>query len=511
MTTSLIHGGALTPLQDASVERLAPIRALLADVGFTESAVCSRVGAESIYDFNAIHEGREIALELNDQLDVLIRLFMDAELVERAAIERILGAEALQTLEGAGFIATAASDSSRCHGEFLLYPTASLWIASDFTIIPGEATAHLADDAVYPAASKNTRHFLSSLPKTPCENFLELCAGTGIAALVASKYSTHTWATDITARATAFARLNIALNGITNCSAAQGDLYDAVPGQTFDRIAAHPPYMPSLEQKYIFRDGGDDGEQVTRRIIAGLSTYLRPGGRFYGTCILTERTNAPVEQRLRAMLGDRESEFDVLVLTYRTFDPTDYYFKLALQGRASLDEVVQRHEIFRSLSVEQIIYSSMVIERHAEPRPSYTARRQVGQGVGIQEVDRLMAWKAESNAPHSLERLVEAPLLASPHARMRLEHALEGDRWVAKECLVFNAVPFVVEAKVPAWSATIIARADGQRTTRDHLDFLKKSGVIPAQVPELEFAQFIRSLVDGGFLLLSQHPAKGPD
>jgi methylase of polypeptide subunit release factors len=503
MTTSLIHGGALTPLQETSAERLAPLRALLADAGFTESEVCGRTGAESIYSFTTIQEGRAVALELNDKLDVLIRLFMDAELVERAGIQRILGAEGLRTLESTGFISTAISDPSRCNAEFLLYPTASLWMASDFTVIPGNPEAKLAEDAVYPAASKNTRHFLSSLPKSPCENFLELCAGTGIAALVASKYAKHTWATDITPRATAFARLNIALNDIPNCTAAQGDLYDAVPGQTFDRIAAHPPYMPSLEQKYIFRDGGDDGEQITRRIIAGLPEYLRPGGRFYCTCILTERTNAPIEQRLRAMLGDAHSEFDILALTYQTFDPTDYYFKLALRGRASLQEVVQRHEIFQALSVEQIIYSSMVIERHAKPRPPYTARRQVGQGVGTKEIDQLMAWKAASNEPDSLQRLVEARLLASPHSRMRLEHALEGDRWAAKECLLFNAVPFVVEAKVPTWSASILARADGQRTTRDHLDFLKKSGVIPAEVPELEFAQFIRSLVDGGFLLLS--------
>ena len=500
MTTSTIHGGSLTPLQDATAERLAPMRTLLTDAGFTESAVCSRVGIPSIYDFETVREGRTTGAELNDKLDVLIRLFMDAELVERAAIERILGVDGLRTLEGAGFITTAASDSNRCHSEFLLYPTASLWIASDFTVTPDNPAAQLPHDAVYPAASKNTRHFLSSLPKAPCEHFLELCAGTGIAALVASKFATHTWATDITARATAFARLNIALNNISNCTAAQGDLYEAVPGQTFDRIAAHPPYMPSLEQKYIFRDGGDDGEQITRRIIAGLSTYLRPGGRFYCTCILTERTDAPIEKRVRGMLGAQESEFDILLLTYRSFDPTDYYFKLALQGRASLQEVVQRHEIFQSLSVEQIIYCSMVIERHGAVRPSYTARRQVGQGVGTKEVDRLMAWKADSNAPDALPRLVDSRLLASPHARMRLEHTLEGEGWVAQECLVFNAVPFVVEAKVPAWTATIIARADGRRTTREHLEFLKRSGVMPPQVPELEFAQFIRSLVDGGFL-----------
>ena len=83
MTTSLIHGGSLTPLQEASAERLAPMRALLADAGFSERAVCSRAGAESIYDFDTIYEGRTTGLELNDKLDVLIRLFMVEPTVAR--------------------------------------------------------------------------------------------------------------------------------------------------------------------------------------------------------------------------------------------------------------------------------------------------------------------------------------------------------------------------------------------------------------------------------------------
>lgn len=502
-TNSLIHGGSLTPLLDATAKQLAPLRALLAEADFTESAVCSRVGIDAIYNFESIREGRTTGVELRDKLDVLIQLFMDVELVERAAIERILGADGLQALEGAGIITSAASDASRCHAEFLLYPTASLWIASDLNVDPNEPGAPIADDAVYPAVSKNTRHFLSSLPRTRCDHFLELCAGTGIAALIASKFASHTWATDITARATAFARFNIALNGIDNCTAGQGDLYDAVlPGQTFDRIVAHPPYMPSLEQKVIFRDGGDDGEQITRRIIAGLPEYLRPGGRFYCTCMATERAGAPVESRIRTMLGQQESEFDVVVLTYRSFDPTDYYFQLALKGRATLDEVVTRHQIFQSLTVEKFVYCSMVIERHAESesRPAYTVRRQVGQGAGTDDAERLMAWKASGTAPDSLERLVDAPLRASPHTRMRVEYTLQGDRWTATENLFGTITPYVVEAKCPPWTGTLIARCDGTLTTRDHLQLLKSAGAVPQTVPETEFAQFIRTLVDGGFI-----------
>ena len=501
MTTPEIQSLSLPPLKSVTADELAPLRDLLAGADFTESNVCRRTGIDSIYNFESIREGRTTGIDLRDKLDLLIRLLMDVEIVERAEVERLLGAEGLQTLENVGVVINDPSDPSRCHAEFLIYPTASLWIASDLNVDPTDpGGAGLADESVYPAITKNTRHFLSSLPRTPCENFLDLCAGTGIAALIASKYATHTWATDITERATAFARFNIALNEVTNCTTAQGDLYEAVPGETFDRIVAHPPYMPSLEQKFIFRDGGDDGEQITRRIIAGLPEYLRPGGRFYCTCILTERTGAPVENRIRAMLGEKESEFDVLVLTYRTFDPTDYYFQLALRGRASLQEVVQRHEIFQSLSVEKLIYCSMVIERHADPRPSYTARRQAGQGVGTDEVERLMTWKADSTKPDALVRLVESRLLASPHTHMRIEHTLQGEGWVGKESVFATVNPFVVEAKCPPWTGTLIARSDGQRTTRDHLQFLKASGVVPPQLPETEFAQFIRSLVDGGFL-----------
>jgi methylase of polypeptide subunit release factors len=69
--------------------------------------------------------------------------------------------------------------------------------------------------------------------------------GTGIAALVAAqKDAAHAWAFDITARATHFAEFNRRLNAIPNVTAAEGDLYAPAGGQTFDRIVAHPPYLP---------------------------------------------------------------------------------------------------------------------------------------------------------------------------------------------------------------------------------------------------------------------------
>jgi methylase of polypeptide subunit release factors len=479
------------------------LRNLLAAAGFTARAVCARTAIESIYDFRSIREGRTSGVELKDRLDLLIRLYMDVELVERSTVDAFLSGDEVTLLEGLGLLSTYRGDPRLCHAAVLLYPTESLWIISDLNVAPtGPADTVLSDDSVYPAVTKNTRHFLSSLPKTPCDNFLELCAGTGIAALLAAKYARHAWAADITERSTRFAEFNAALNGIENFTAVQGDLYQPVAGQLFDRIVAHPPYMPSLEQKYIFRDGGDDGEQVTRRVIAGLPAHLRPGGRLYCTCMLTERRGARAEARVRAMLGTGEADFDVVLVSFRNFEPTEYYFQLALQGRASLEEVVQRHHIFRDLEVESLLYCSMVIQRKADARPAFTTRRQAGQGLGTKDVEQLLQWEAAMASVGDPGWLIDARPLASPHCRLRLDQSLRQGAWTSEQSLLSTTVPFAVEAKCPAWTATLVARCDGQRTTREHVEFLKDSGMVSREVPESELMLLIRSLIAGGFLHL---------
>ena len=92
----------------------------------------------------------------------------------------------------------------------------------------------------------------------------------------------------------------------------------------FDVIAAHPPYVPAEETELVFRDGGADGEQITRRIVAGLADHLNPGGLFYLECMLTDRAGEPIEQRVRRMLGPLEEEFDVFVVRGGGADPKSH-------------------------------------------------------------------------------------------------------------------------------------------------------------------------------------------
>ncbi|MBV9949964.1 MAG: peptide chain release factor N(5)-glutamine methyltransferase, partial [Myxococcales bacterium] len=87
-----------------------------------------------------------------------------------------------------------------------------------------------------------------------------------------------------------------------------GDLFDAVdPGVLFDVISANPPYIPSGEMDGLQADvrlfepraaldGGSDGLDLLRRIVAGAAGHLSPGG------VLALEVGAGEAHAVRALL-----------------------------------------------------------------------------------------------------------------------------------------------------------------------------------------------------------------
>jgi release factor glutamine methyltransferase len=113
---------------------------------------------------------------------------------------------------------------------------------------------------------------------------LELCAGTGLAAIMAAgAHGGRATTVDVSRRAQLTARLNGLLNGVP-VSARRGDLLAPVAGETFDLIVSNPPYVPATDDALPTRgpergwDAGRDGRAVLDRICAEAPAHLRPGG-----------------------------------------------------------------------------------------------------------------------------------------------------------------------------------------------------------------------------------------
>jgi release factor glutamine methyltransferase len=118
----------------------------------------------------------------------------------------------------------------------------------------------------------------------PGGSVLELCAGTGLAAIMAARaHGGRATTVDVSRRAQLTARLNGLLNGVP-VSARRGDLLDPVAGETFDLIVSNPPYVPAASDELPGRgparawDAGRDGRAFLDRICAQAPAFLAPGG-----------------------------------------------------------------------------------------------------------------------------------------------------------------------------------------------------------------------------------------
>lgn len=123
------------------------------------------------------------------------------------------------------------------------------------------------------------------------ERVLDLCTGSGCLAILASQtfYNATVDAVDISKDALAVAARNVADYGLEDrVSLYQGNLFDAVEDERYDLIITNPPYVDAdgmaglprecLHEPSIAFDGGADGLDLVRRILADAKRHLTPQG-----------------------------------------------------------------------------------------------------------------------------------------------------------------------------------------------------------------------------------------
>lgn len=500
------------PLRIGSNEEFAALRSSLKQLDYNEASICRRTGIESIYNFRTIREGRETGIAVEDALDALIRLLMDEEVLSEADLRRFLGPDVLECMKVLGVVQPAEAKPDAWYAPVVLYPVAGLYTVSDRTFAPGGTEPRkLPADVVYAAITENTGRFISMLPRDPCEDFLDLCAGTGIGALVAGRdFAKRAWAADLGLRCTHFADFNGRLNGLGNFEAVQGDLYEAAGERTFDRIVAHPPYVPSKDRELLFRDGGEDGEEILARIIRGLPKHLRPGGSFYGITAATDRENEPFEQRIRRWLGESQSEFDVLLVEIEYQRRPDALLQAVVQAKGRLGKLGPTSELFRKLKVTGTFYGVMLLQRRGGRGEVATARVQKAQRAGAEAVEWFRRFETAATEPGFLSSLGASRPRMSRHLKLQVTHTPQDGGLLPSEFLLRSAYPFDYEAKIEPWVAGLVGSCDGVRTAREIFQQFRAEDVISPDMSEQEFAGVLRLLASVGFLELSDFPLPEP-
>ncbi|MCQ2004946.1 50S ribosomal protein L3 N(5)-glutamine methyltransferase [Rhizobium sp. NRK18] len=123
------------------------------------------------------------------------------------------------------------------------------------------------------------------------ESAVDICTGSGCLAVIAAKFfpMASVDAVDLSADALEVAKLNLAEHEVEDqVELHQGDLFAPLAGRTYDLIITNPPYVdhealdgypPEFRaEPQMAHDGGADGLDLVRQILADAPAHLNPGG-----------------------------------------------------------------------------------------------------------------------------------------------------------------------------------------------------------------------------------------
>lgn len=315
-------------VNNSDVPALREAIAKLARIGYAEMAVRERLGLPDLIDLHwrSVPIYRAERLSAREPLDLAIELFLLQGVLSKNELDKLFVSSEQDALVRTELLAIDKTGSACARAS--LFPVGDRLIFSDhawpelphpgLTTVPHDHVMYIGADSRELARCTFRRSFRSAL---------DLCTGSGIHALLASAHSERVTAVDINERAARCTRFNALVSGAANLEVRIGDLLEPVKlerlkKERFDLITANPPFVPSPVNTLGFRDGGRSGEDIQKRIVAGLPDHLAPGGVAQMTTELGEREGEPLINRLREWLSG--APMDIHILRLREYPAAKY-------------------------------------------------------------------------------------------------------------------------------------------------------------------------------------------
>jgi len=300
-------------VDDADVPGLRAAISKLAALGYSETGISNCLGLQDLegLQWRLVSIYRSERLAGRERLALAIDLLLLQGALPPDELGRLFDTSEADVLIRAGVLAIDRSGVARSR--------ASLFPFGDNLIFSDHAWPHLPHPGYVTVPSDqvmwiglDSRHLAYCTSRRPIRNALDLCTGSGIHALLAAVHTERVLAIDINPRAACCTRFNAAVSGAANLEVAVADLYEGARGERFDLITANPPFVPSPLNSLGFRDGGRSGEDILKRIVAGLPQHLAPGGVAQIITELGERDDESLVLRLRQWLSGAAMDIHIL-------------------------------------------------------------------------------------------------------------------------------------------------------------------------------------------------------
>jgi len=479
-------------------------REALAEAGYAEKTIAKVMGSIRIAVSRLAGEMPALLRRTADSTPVhtLIRLFFLEAPVDRDAAAEALAPSSLESWQEAGLL---RESDGKVEAAVRIVPVGDLWMASDrlrdmhaggrqdFVTGVGGSSLLLANVAIHGAPRK----------------VLDLGTGCGILALRAAADAGFVIATDKNGRALEFVRFNASLNGVSNVDCREGNLFDPVAEERFDRIVCNPPYVISPSGRYVFRDSGVRGDEFCRRILREAVSFLEPSGLIQMVCNWPRTPGHTERDWLEETLAGMGC--DAIAWIGAREDPSTYA-NTWIEDTESPGDAERKSRLYdqwvkylEDEHIEEVTYGLIAVRRsrsgdgwvHFDDSPDEFLGPS-GEFVlrGFEQQDFVRST--------SDDRLLDESFRVAPDLRLERRYRPEDGQWAVEQATVSLA-------RGPAWSvridsavAALVLACDGSRPLRSlFVDVAKRMGV------EMERAvpgglAVVRRLLERGFLLRAE-------
>jgi methylase of polypeptide subunit release factors len=399
-----------------------------------------------------------------------------------------------------GLLRPAAKNPALLVCPVWLYPVEDFVLASDRCNDPDGGLLTPPADVVFPAIYAGTLRFLELLPEAPGAEALDLCGGSGIGALHLSHTARVCVTSDLTERSTLFAEFNARLNGV-RIESLCGDLYAPVNGRCFDLISAHPPFVPTIGDTMIYRDAGETGETVTRRIIEGLPGHLRLGGTAVIVCVACDRECVKFEQSVQEWLGDARDEFDIVFGLERILQVGEVVGALCKQGQQFGDDAERElYSRIKRARIQQFVYGALFLRRHAQRPGNEPTRVSLTPAGRAADFERLLAWQKLRCRPDLFEWLAASRPQLPPRLMLTVRHLVKDGELVPEDFVFSIEDGFAAALRPDAWIVPLLARLNGRHTVWEVFEAAQEADELPKGFSLEPFLGLVRRMIDLGLL-----------
>ena len=487
-------------LQIATADDYGRLREVFDRGGYTDEAVRSRLRVENLRllsgrDMNDLLE----ATAEGTPLDVLIRLFLLGTDVAADATRHALEPTDLCEWSNIGLVRV---EGESVWAELQIVPLENMLLAFDH---PRQVNSGLRENHVMGVGSSTLT--LSNLTvRRHSARTLDLGTGCGFLGLVAAAHSDHVLAVDCNPRAVELARFNAGLNGLENVECREGDLFEPVAGCRFELVVSNPPFVISPENRYIYRDSGMKGDEITQRIVREAPDYLSEGGFCQILCNWVHLADQPWQERLHAWFEG--TDCDAWVMQSDTFAAREYAEKWIRHTERDDDEdfdtrLNQWLDYYREQRIEAIGAGLITMRRRTGATNWYRAddgpERMLGPAGESIAMGFALRDFLEVNQDDSV--LLQQSLRLSPDARLHQELRPSDEGWTPTTSELHLERGLAYSGVIDPFVARLAGGCNGRRPLRELVAAMAVSldrNVADITEPCLNV---VRRLVERGFLL----------